>query len=136
MNSKKIHFSNFFSLKCPYCGTESLKKKGALISFKESCSQCRFQIEREAGYFTGAMWMIHYTAMAVICALVGILFFFYSPKSDPMIIVSTMVSMIVLSIFFYPYSKGLWLYLDHYFHPIDENDLALYKKNNPEEKQS
>jgi hypothetical protein len=109
-------------LRCPHCGKESLRKKGSWFEFKEGCSICNYRYEREAGYFTGASWMINYT----VISLAGVGMAWYLVAATPLrgLWIASMISLfvIVFGLWFFPYGKAIWMYFDHLINPLSADD--------------
>ena len=108
-NLKKI-IRRGFGLKCPRCGEGSLfQQKFKMFTH---CQICDLKFEREQGYFVGAMYL-NYGA-TVLLAFPGY-FAFELFTAIPFIVnfgVWGVVSA-VFPIFFYRYSKSLWLNFDY-----------------------
>ena len=101
-----------FQLKCPRCG------EGALFQtyFKmfACCPRCDLKFERESGYFIGAMYLNY-------GATVGIAFPGYflveTLTTIPFLVNLGIWALFsaIFPIFFYRYSKSLWLNFDYIF---------------------
>ncbi len=103
-------------LRCPRCGAAPLFR--GFFSMYPDCLSCGLRFEREQGYFVGAIY-INYAATAII-VIAG---FFWL---DRLIKLSLSQQLIFWSIFgiafplfFFRYSRSLWLSLDHIFNPED-----------------
>jgi len=101
-----------FQLKCPRCG------KGALFHtfFRmfTHCTTCDLKFERESGYFIGAMYL-NYGATVLIAF--PSYFLFETFTAIPFFVNLSIWALFsaVFPIFFYRYSKSLWLNFDHIF---------------------
>ena len=103
-------------MRCPRCGVGPLFR--GFFSMYAGCHSCDLKYEREQGYFVGAIY-INYGATAIIM-IAG---FFWL---DHFINLSLAQQLIVWSIFgisfplfFFRYSRSLWLSLDYIFNPED-----------------
>ena len=106
-------------LKCPRCG------KGQMFSglFKmcTECGNCRFRFEREAGYFVGAMY-INY-GMTVFIAFAGYFALDYFTAIPFLVNFILWIAFCALfPIFFFRYSRSLWLSFDYIFNPVEPPD--------------
>lgn len=105
---------NGLRLRCPRCGEERLFR--GLFRMNEDCGVCNLHYEREPGYFVGAIY-INYAATAVIA--IGGYFLVDS------LVAWTVAQQIafwclfstVFPLWFFRYSRSLWLALDHIFNP-------------------
>ena len=114
-------------LKCPYCLSTKFQKKGSWFSFSSGCDQCHYPYEREEGYFTGASWMINYTVTALTgLGSVAVLKILLFPELNTLIVISiASVLMIFFSAMMMPFSKALWLVIDHVLHPLSKDERNL-----------
>lgn len=114
---------NVVCLRCIYCGTSPLLKPKTLFEFGEGCSRCNYRYEREVGYFAGASWMITYV-VAALSAMVagGLMVWKFSDQGD--LVVAGVPAAIagITALIFIPYGRAIWMYLDHMFHPLNEDD--------------
>ena len=118
--------ANGARLACPRCGRGGMF--AGLFKMRVECPDCRFKFEREQGYFVGAMY-INY-AVTVFIAFSGYFalgYFAWVPLL-PNLLLWGAFSMF-FPVFFFRYSRGLWLNLDCAFNPPeavngarDEND--------------
>ncbi|HWL65308.1 MAG TPA: hypothetical protein VNP73_04975, partial [Actinomycetota bacterium] len=84
---------------------------------------CGYNFERESGYWVGAL--IVNIAVAEIWFFVLLMAVLLASMPDvawgPLLVVA-LVTNGLLPIFFYPYSKSLWMAIDLYIHPIEPGD--------------
>ena len=110
-------------LRCPRCG------EGALFhgpfTMNKDCAHCHLVFEREPGYFVGAIY-INYAVTAGV-AIAGFLLL------DACTTLSVSAQMVLWGIFgigfplfFFRYSKSLWLAFDHFVNPEDP-DLRVVR---------
>jgi uncharacterized protein (DUF983 family) len=101
-------------LRCPRCGAAPLFR--GLFSMYQDCLSCDLRFEREPGYFVGAIY-INYAATAVI-AIVGyfVLDQFIGLSLEYQLILWGSFA-VGFPLFFFRYSRSLWLSLDYIFTP-------------------
>ena len=89
---------------------------GRLNRMAEACSCCGLSFEREAGYFVGAIYLNY--GVTVLLALAGyfLLEVWLSPPVGWQVWLWSAFA-VVFPIWFYRYSKALWLGLDHLVDP-------------------
>lgn len=113
----------FLRLKCGYCGQSKLRAPGGWMAFGAGCPTCNYKYEREPGYFTGASWMVNYAVTAVVGLLAAIFFIFKLPETNSSIIAGALgVLILVFGTIFMPFSKAIWMWLDHSLHPLTDAD--------------
>ena len=105
---------NAFGLKCPRC-TEGALFQTCFKMFSH-CPACELKFEREQGYFIGAMYL-NYGA-TVFVAFPGY-FAFEAWTAVPFLVNLGIWGVVsgIFPIFFYRYSKSLWLNFDYLFNP-------------------
>jgi uncharacterized protein (DUF983 family) len=105
---------NGLCLRCPRCGQEKLFR--GLFRMKEDCGTCGLHYEREAGYFVGAIY-VNYAATTVV-SLAGFFFLDWALSLNMyQQIALWMFFSTVFPLWFFRYSRSLWLALDHIFSP-------------------
>ncbi len=99
-----------FGLKCPQCGEGKLFQKW--FTMFSHCTVCELEFEREQGYFIGAMY-INYgaTVFLVFPGYFAFELFTAVPFLVNFCIWGTVSA--VFPVFFYRYSKSLWLNIDY-----------------------
>jgi uncharacterized protein (DUF983 family) len=102
------------SLRCPRCGAAPLFK--GLFAMYQECLSCDLRFEREQGYFVGAIY-INYAVTAVI-AIAGYFALDHFLGLSPTVQLILWGSFAVwFPLFFFRYSRSLWLSLDYVFNP-------------------
>ncbi|HLY11885.1 MAG TPA: DUF983 domain-containing protein [Planctomycetota bacterium] len=96
-------------LRCPRCGQGKLFK--GLFAMADACSSCGLDFRREQGYYIGAMY-INYGATAVI--LLGVSLPLIGKYPLPTILWPLGLFCSIFPIWFFRYSRSLWLALDLY----------------------
>ena len=103
-----------FRLRCPRCGGAPLFARGYRMHAR--CPACDLPLERETGYFIGAIY-INY-ALTVGLAVVGyfVLEAWWAPGPAWQIGIWSVFS-VIFPLWAFRYSKSLWLALDHIVDP-------------------
>ena len=101
-------------LRCPRCGQARLFERG--YRMRDRCPACGLELEREAGYFVGAIY-INY-GLTVTLALLGYfgLEAAWAPR-PPWQVVIWSAFVVTFPLWSFRYSKALWLALDHLVDP-------------------
>jgi len=109
-------------LLCPRCGRAPLFL--GLFTMLPACAVCDFRFEREQGYFVGAIYL-NYAATALL-ALSG--YFALDALARPS--VGQQVALwgafcVVFPLWWFRYSKSLWLAIDYVLDPEGAPDEGL-----------
>lgn len=99
--------------RCPNCGGDTIFR--GLFRTNERCERCGFLVEREEGFFLGAM-AINYAVTALPLIAVFVLVFM-SRISVPLAMGIVIGWGIIVPIIFYRSSKSLWMMLVYFFEP-------------------
>lgn len=120
---QRPRFGAALRLRCPRCGITPLLRKGSWFQFEEGCHRCAYRYEREPGYFWGAPWMINYPLVAVLTLILAV-WYLRSDLHLHSLVLATVISTVAvgMSLLIYPLARSLWMYGDHFFHPLNEND--------------
>jgi uncharacterized protein (DUF983 family) len=106
-------------LRCPRCGLARLFR--GPFAMLERCPVCRLRVEREQGYFVGAIYL-NYGA-TIVTVMVGYfgLHYFARPSLWQQLLLWGGFS-ILFPLWFFRYSKSLWLSLDYFLDPEDAQE--------------
>lgn len=127
---RKLKLRGIFLLKCPYCLETNLRKKSSWFEFDSGCPQCNYRFEREPGYFFASPWMINYPISAIVCFIFSYIMFQKMPDLAPLMKASFVAGVcIVTALILFPFSRAVWMFADHLFHPLSDEDLP-YSENN------
>jgi uncharacterized protein (DUF983 family) len=109
-------FGRALLLRCPNCGRGGLFR--SWFTLRERCQECQVWLEREEGYFVGAMAIniVLGEFLPVIGAVVAIVLTWPNPPWHVLQIVVP-VSMGLCPLVLFPFSRTLWLALDWTFRP-------------------
>jgi len=113
-----------FRRRCPRCGEG--KAFETYFKLRESCPVCGYSFEREEGYWTGAM-IVNIAACEIwfFIGFVGILIATVPDVNWGAILAVMLVTNGLLPIFFYPFSKTIWMALDLRFHPAGQSEAGV-----------
>ena len=97
-------------LRCPVCGEGRLFR--GWFAMEDRCPKCGLDLKREQGYYVGAMY-INYGVTAMVMMAVGIPM---AMRSLSLVQISVQLGTFGLAfpIFFFRWSKSLWLGIDLY----------------------
>ena len=103
-------------LRCPRCGAPTLFR--GPFSMYPDCVTCHLRFEREQGYFVGAIY-INYAVTAIIM-IAGFFWLEYliKPSLAWQLILWGSFG-VVFPLFFFRYSRSLWLAIEYMFNPED-----------------
>jgi uncharacterized protein (DUF983 family) len=114
-----LHAWRGWTKACPRCGGRGLFTRW--FTLRPRCPHCSLNFEREEGYWTGAMGANIIVTELIFVALM--IFTFVVTWPDPPVremIIGGVVFTIMFPMFFYPFSKTIWMGFDRAFNPIDE----------------
>jgi len=83
------------------------------FSMAASCAGCGFRFEREQGYFVGAIYLNY--AATVLIVIPGYLALYVAGSSLSLQLVLLAAFCLIFPLWFFRYSKSLWLALDYFF---------------------
>jgi len=110
--------------RCAACGGRSLFT--GWFRMVERCPRCRYRFEREEGFFLGAYVMnigIAQVLIMVLAVVPTIALLNANPDASLVpVIAGGLVGAVLAPIFFYPFSKTLWVANELILRPIDEDE--------------
>lgn len=119
-------------LRCPHCGGGPIFTSWSRLL--PVCPVCGLGLERgEQGYWLGA-YFFNLMAMETVFS-VWVVGFLWETWPDPpwdVLQISTAVLMVLFPIFFFPYSKTLFLAFDLLMRPPDEPDFFAPHEESPQ----
>jgi uncharacterized protein (DUF983 family) len=103
------------TLHCPVCGRGKLFR--SVFKMNDECPVCHFYYERESGYFSSAMAIDLVVSELIVTAVILPL---AANRSIPIlpILLWTLPLAFILPVAFWWHSRGLWMSIDHYLHPV------------------
>jgi uncharacterized protein (DUF983 family) len=112
--------------RCLRCGAPGIF--AGYFALRDHCPRCGLPIEREDGYWVGALIVNIAVAMGVyIVFLVGGLVLFWPDPPYTALLVGGIAIMALLPVVVYPWSKTLWWWLDTTFVHSPGPDWSRWK---------
>ncbi len=100
-------------MRCPRC-----RKGGVYRGFlrtRPACLECGLEFEREAGYFTGAMYASYF--LGIFATMPVWLTLLLLGEPFPVILAATIGVVVLMTPLSFHYSRVIWLHLDYHFNP-------------------
>ena len=94
------------------------------------CGHCALVFEREQGYFVGAIY-INYAATSLIAIAGFLLLDHFAALSLSRQLLIWGIFAILFPLFFFRYSRSLWLSVDYLFNPAEppvSNNLVILRR--------
>jgi uncharacterized protein (DUF983 family) len=101
-------------LQCPRCGRGRLFS--GLFTMHERCAACGLVFEREQGYFVGAIYVNYAVTVGITIAGFFLLESVFAPMLTTQIVLWSVFG-IAFPLFFFRYSRSLWLSVEYMFNP-------------------
>ncbi len=104
-------------LRCPRCGAGRIF--AGRFRIHQRCPACQLVFEREPGYFVGAIYLNY--GMTVLIAMPG--YFVLDAWLHPPLGLQLLLwgaFAVAFPLWFFRYSKSLWLSLDYLVDPVDD----------------
>ncbi|MCX6022101.1 MAG: DUF983 domain-containing protein [Chloroflexi bacterium] len=107
--------------RCALCGEGPLFT--SWFTMRESCPHCGFWLEREEGYFTGAIGLNLVVAeLLFVSSFMGSVYLTW-PKVPWEMMYGWIPVAVLAPLFFYPFSKSLWLAADLFIHSPEPHEF-------------
>lgn len=109
--------------RCPRCGEWGIFD--GYFRMKQRCPRCDLDLQREEGYYVGAM-SVNIGVAELVTALALVVAIILTWPSLPVVelIIGGVALNIAFPILFYPFSKTIWLAIDlMFFHPLRPSEL-------------
>jgi uncharacterized protein (DUF983 family) len=128
------HFGRALLLRCPNCGGGGIFRNW--LSIREYCPKCGLWLERQEGFYTGAIAMNLVTSefAFILCFIAAVLLTWPDPPWG-VLQIAAVVMMIIFPILFFPFSKTLWLAFDLTVRPVTRSELSSVYGPAPEEEE-
>lgn len=108
--------------RCPACGTGRLFS--GWFRMADRCPGCGYQFAREEGFFLGAyvMNLVIAQGLVMILAVIPTIIMLNADPDASLVpvIVGGLIGAVLAPLFFYPFSKTLWVAIELTLRPIDE----------------
>ena len=112
MSEFSRHLAGGFRLLCSGCGSHPLSR--SFFQMHRTCPGFGFAFDCEEGYFAGAIYINIIATFALILGGAGLMERHLAPALLTQIAVWCLFS-VSFPLFFFRYSRGIWLNLDRYF---------------------
>lgn len=106
--------------RCPVCGGGRLFRRWFWIV--DRCPRCDFGLEREQGEFIGAIGINTIVTFVILLPIVLGSFVLSYPDHLGTALAVTLVAALVLPVFFYPFSKTLWVAISLAMRPLEPGE--------------
>lgn len=103
--------------RCPVCGKGKIF--ASFLKTNERCPVCHFVFEREPGYYTGAV-AINLVVTELLIVIIAVPLAASQTVPLPVMILLGLTLPVLLPLLFYRPTKGLWMGLDHFIHPVED----------------
>jgi uncharacterized protein (DUF983 family) len=109
--------------RCPACGGKGVWR--SWFASKERCPHCGIRLDRgEPDFFLGA-YLVNFVVAELLFAVLLVTWILLTWPNPPWnaITVGSVILVVVLPIFFYPYTRGIWLGVDLLFRPYQPGEV-------------
>jgi uncharacterized protein (DUF983 family) len=120
-----VLFVRAMRLRCPVCGVGPVFR-GWLRMIKR-CDHCGLWFEREPGYFLGSIYF-NYGLTVLIVTIIYLVPMFWLGRPVQWLIVPLVLFCLVFPLYFFRYSRCLFLSFDHYFSRLDPEYRPPFEK--------
>ena len=124
----KPRFLSALQLKCPYCGQQNLLVAKSYFTFNRACHTCRYLIEREAGYWSGASWMINLPISSTLAFVLAVLLALKSDMNEEYLAMIVSIFVLVFGMIIFPFCQSIYMWIDHKIKPLSEEDFQDYER--------
>lgn len=109
-------------LRCPHCGGSDIFNH--FFSQKNVCPTCGLWLEREPGYYSGAMGInLIVSELLFTAGFVGWMVVTWPNPPWTLLQWGGAAAMVIAPILLWPFSRTLWLATDLAIHPVEEEDV-------------
>ena len=102
--------------RCPNCGGKTLFRDDKLFELNRQCPQCGLKLEREEGFFLGAM-ALNYGVTCFLFLLPMVLLWYFGVLSDTAAIVVALAGAFLVPVLLYRSSRSWQMMLYYFFLP-------------------
>ena len=101
---------------CPRCRKGRIF--GGFVRMNPACPECGADLEREQGYFFGAMYFSYGFGVVLLAIPIG---WMIVERVDPAIVIGVALgALLALAPALFRYSRVTWLHFDHLFDPLPD----------------
>lgn len=107
--------------RCPVCATKGIFQSWSQL--KDRCPSCGYAFAREEGYWVSAIIVNVGVIQTMFVVLFIIVVIATAPDVEwgPLLVMGGLMN-VIFPVFFYPYSKTVWMAIDLYFHPVEASE--------------
>ncbi|MBA3850709.1 MAG: DUF983 domain-containing protein [Opitutus sp.] len=119
--------------RCPNCGGRSLFREGRIFELNRACPRCGLRLEREEGFFLGAMALNYGVTCCLFLAPTALLWH-YGALGNTAAIVVALAGAFLLPVLLYRSSRSWQLMLYYFFLPqhlpANRRQLSVHEDEN------
>ena len=93
------------------------------------CPRCEYRFEREPGYFLMATWATGFLPPALLGIALMLLLPRWFNMSDAVWLTACMIPAALLAVAIARHSRAVFLWIDHLFDPLADEDRKKYQEN-------
>jgi uncharacterized protein (DUF983 family) len=116
-NSLAVLLGRGIRQRCPVCGQGKIFS--GILKTNQRCPTCQFVYEREPGYYTGAI-AVNLVLTELLIVAIAVPLAASQAVSIPVLAVVGIALCTLLPLLLYRPTKGLWMGIDHFIHPVEE----------------
>lgn len=104
--------------RCPVCARGEIFE--SWFKLKDRCPNCGYLFAREEGYWVSAIIVNVGVIQTMFIVLFIVVVLATAPEVEwgPLLLIGGLMN-VIFPIFFYPFSKTVWMAIDLYFHPLE-----------------
>ena len=119
-----VFLARAMRLRCPVCGESVLflplrrvRSLSGWMTPLAGCPRCRYDYERESGYFLLATWAVGYGFTCALGLLVWVVVSEFFHLTLAQTLLTVLLPLPLFSLLFVRHAKALWLAFDHFWDP-------------------
>jgi uncharacterized protein (DUF983 family) len=121
MRRTLLLLSRALRLRCPACGGGPIFR--GWFQSRPRCPRCGLELEREEGYFLGAMLLNIIIAEGIfVVGFAAALVLTWPNPPWTLLTIASMVAVVLFPLLLYPFSRTVWLALDLLVHPPERHE--------------
>lgn len=109
--------------RCPVCEAKGIFQSWSQL--KDRCPSCGYKFAREEGYWVSAIIVNVGVIQTMFVVLFIVVVIATAPDVEwgPLLLAGGLMN-VIFPIFFYPYSKTVWMAIDLYFNPVEASERS------------